>query len=73
MKADSSTVTATQLARMIDHTLLKPNATADQVRQLCAEAREFSFATVCVNPAWVPLCAELLAGSPVKVLSLIHI
>ena len=62
---------ASDMAGMIDHTLLKPNGTEEQIRQLCAEAREFSFATVCVNPAWVPLSAELLAGSPVKVCTVI--
>ena len=59
------------MASKIDHTLLKPQATEDQFRQLCAEARQFSFATVCVNPAWVPLCASLLRGSPVKVCTVI--
>ena len=59
------------MAGMIDHTILKPNATQDQIRQLCAEAREFGFATVCVNPAWVPLCAQLLQGSPVKVCTVV--
>lgn len=62
---------ASDMARMIDHTLLKPNGTEEQIRQLCAEAREFSFATVCVNPAWVPLCAQLLRGAPVKVCTVI--
>jgi deoxyribose-phosphate aldolase len=51
------------VARRIDHTLLKPEATRAQIEQLCAEAREHGFATVCVNPAWVPLCARLLRGS----------
>lgn len=59
------------MAGMIDHTLLKPQGTEDQIRQLCAEARQFSFATVCVNPTWVPLCADLLRGSPVKVCTVI--
>ncbi len=59
------------MASKIDHTLLKPHATEDQFRQLCAEARQFNFATVCVNPAWVPLCARLLRGSPVKVCTVI--
>ncbi len=59
------------MASMIDHTLLKPTATEEQIRQLCAEARQFSFATVCVNPAWVALCAQLLRGSPVKVCTVI--
>lgn len=58
-------------AGLIDHTLLKPTATADQVRQLCAEAREHAFAAVCVNPVWVALCAELLAGSRVQVCTVV--
>ena len=62
---------AAAMASMIDHTLLKAQATEDQFRQLCAEARQFSFATVCVNPAWVPLCAQLLRGSPVGVCTVI--
>jgi deoxyribose-phosphate aldolase len=53
------------LARYIDHTLLKPNATEEQIRTLCAEALEFNFRSVCINPTWVPLAAELLRGSEV--------
>jgi len=53
------------LARYIDHTLLKPNATEGQIRTLCAEALEFNFRSVCVNPTWVPLAAQLLRGSEV--------
>jgi deoxyribose-phosphate aldolase len=68
---DQKANSAADMASKIDHTLLKPQATEDQFRQLCAEARQFSFATVCVNPAWVPLCAQLLAGSPVKVCTVI--
>ena len=59
------------LAGMIDHTLLKPDATPDQIAQLCFEARKHGFASVCVNPGWVPLCAQLLQGSPVKVCTVI--
>ncbi len=55
------------LAKMIDHTLLKPDATQDQIAQLCFEARKYGFASVCINPTWVELCAKLLEGSPVKV------
>ena len=55
------------IAALIDHTLLKPEATEAAVRQLCAEAREYGFATVCVNPVWVPVAAGELAGSSVKV------
>jgi deoxyribose-phosphate aldolase len=53
------------LARYIDHTLLKPNSTEEQVRSLCSEALEYNFRSVCVNPMWVKLAAELLRGSEV--------
>jgi len=58
-------------AQYIDHTLLKPDATHDQVTQLCKEAHEYKFASVCVNPTNVKLCADLLKDSPVKVCSVI--
>ncbi len=50
---------------MIDHTLLKPDATQDEIAQLCYEARKYGFASVCVNPSYVKLCADLLKGSEV--------
>lgn len=59
------------LASFIDHTLLKPEATDAQVIQLCEEARKHSFASVCVNPAFVPLAAKMLSGSPVMVCTVI--
>lgn len=59
------------LARMIDHTLLKPDATADMIAQLCFEARKYHFASVCVNPTHVKLCADLLRGTDVKVCTVI--
>jgi deoxyribose-phosphate aldolase len=59
------------VAKYIDHTLLKPEATREQVTQLCFEARKYDFASVCVNPTQVKLCADLLRGSPVKVCSVI--
>ncbi len=59
------------LAKMIDHTLLKPEATQDQIAQLCFEARKYGFASVCINPTWVSLCAQLLQGSSVKVCTVI--
>ena len=59
------------VARLIDHTILKPDATAAEVRRVCAEAKKYSFASVCVNPCWVPLVAAELAGTPVKVCSVI--
>lgn len=58
---------AQDLASLIDHTLLKQDATEDQIRKVCQEAREYKFASVCVNPSYVPLVAELLRGSGVKV------
>jgi deoxyribose-phosphate aldolase len=59
------------LARMIDHTLLKPEATPGEVQKLCEEARKFTFASVCINAGYVPLCARLLRGSPVRVCTVI--
>jgi deoxyribose-phosphate aldolase len=59
------------IATMIDHTLLKPDATAQQIEELCREAAQFKFATVCVNPTWVALCARLLRGSGVGVCSVV--
>lgn len=55
------------IASMIDHTLLKPEATPAQVERLCAEAAEYHFASVCVNPVYIPLAARLLKGTGVKV------
>lgn len=55
------------VASLIDHTLLKPDATAAQIRELCEEALGFQFASACVNPCFVPVVAELLRGSSVKV------
>ncbi len=60
-----------KLASMIDHTLLKPDATQEQIAQLCFEARKYGFASVCVNPTWVSLCSQLLEGSSVKVCTVI--
>lgn len=60
-----------RVAGMIDHTLLKPDATEEQIRKLCEEAKQFGFASVCVNPSQVPLAAELLRGSSVKVCTVI--
>ncbi|MGE0392234.1 MAG: deoxyribose-phosphate aldolase [Vicinamibacterales bacterium] len=56
---------------MIDHTLLKPDASLAEVETLCREAAQFHFATVCVNPTWVATCARLLRGTPVKVTSVV--
>jgi deoxyribose-phosphate aldolase len=60
-----------QLSHMIDHTLLKPEATQDQIAQLCFEARKYGFASVCVNPTNVKLCASLLQGTAVDICTVI--
>lgn len=59
------------IAKMIDHTVLKPQTTRADVEKLCAEAAQYGFASVCVNPCWVSLCAELLQGTAVKVCTVI--
>ncbi|KGR87725.1 deoxyribose-phosphate aldolase [Lysinibacillus boronitolerans] len=58
-------------ARMIDHTLLKAEATKEQIEKLCAEAKQFNFASVCVNPTWVKRSSELLQGTDVLVCTVI--
>ena len=60
-----------EVAGVIDHTLLKPDATANDIERLCREAAEFRFATVCVNPTWVAFCARLLRGTGVGVCSVV--
>jgi deoxyribose-phosphate aldolase len=59
------------VAHLIDHTLLKPDATRKEIEELCKEAATFAFAAVCVNPTWVPLAASLLQGSHVAVCSVV--
>jgi len=59
------------VARLIDHTLLRPDATPGDIRKICAEARKYGFASVCVNPYWVPLVTVELAGSPVRVCTVV--
>jgi deoxyribose-phosphate aldolase len=59
------------IAAKIDHTLLKPDATPDEIRKLCNEAAKFKFASVCVNPCYVSLCNSLLNGTGVKVCTVI--
>ncbi len=59
------------IARMIDHTLLKPDATREELDQLCKEAVQYGFATVCVNSANIPYVARLLQGTPVKPIAVV--
>jgi deoxyribose-phosphate aldolase len=63
--------TTSGVAAMIDHTLLKPDATRGEIEALCREAAEYKFASVCVNPTWVSTCARLLGGTAVKVCTVI--
>jgi deoxyribose-phosphate aldolase len=77
--AGASRVTASEkltridptIAALIDHTILKPEATRADVVKICREAREYQFASVCVNPYWVPVVKAELAGSTVKVCSVV--
>ncbi|NHC39387.1 deoxyribose-phosphate aldolase [Bacillus sp. MM2020_1] len=64
-------MSTTNIAAMIDHTLLKPEATRQQIESLCQEAKEYKFASVCVNPTWVSTAKELLQGSGVMVCTVI--
>jgi deoxyribose-phosphate aldolase len=59
------------IANLIDHTLLRPDATPEQIAQLCYEARQYGFAAVCINPSYVRLAAQILRGSPVAVCSVV--
>ena len=68
---EHSGVLDSRAASVIDHTLLRPEATREQILKLCEEARRFCFASVCVNPAWVPVCAQLLQGTAVKVCTVV--
>ena len=60
-----------ELASIIDHTLLKPDATEDQIIKICSEAKEYSFASVCINPCYVRLAAKELKDTKVKVCTVI--
>jgi deoxyribose-phosphate aldolase len=61
----------TSLARVIDHTLLKPEATLAEIERLCGEAKTYGFASVCVNPSYVARCSQLLHGSGINVCTVI--
>lgn len=71
MSLSTSLDSAQSIASLIDHTLLKPEATRQEIAQLCLEAREFGFASVCVNPFWVPFAIEKLSGAGVRVSTVI--
>lgn len=65
--SDQIKISAEDLAGMIDHTLLKPDATPEEIEQICKEAVEYKFASVCVNPGYVSLAKEKVKDSSVKV------
>ncbi len=60
-----------ELAKWIDHTLLKPDTTEDQIKKICEEAIQYNFASVCINPSWVPLAYKMLRGHSSKVCTVI--
>ena len=60
-----------KMSKLIDHTLLKPQSVEEQIKVLCDEAKQYDFASVCVNPYWVSYCAKALAGTDVKVCTVI--
>lgn len=64
-------MTPQEIARFIDHTLLKPDAVEADIRRLCQEAKEFGFYAVCVNSNYVSLCVQELKGTPIKVASVV--
>lgn len=55
------------IAQMIDHSLLKPDATKEEIRKLCEEGKKYGFVSVCINPVWVNFCSDLLKGSSVRI------
>ena len=67
----NSLITGSQIGRMIDHTLLKPDSTKEQIINLCKEAVEYKFATVCVNPYWVSTAAKELEGTKVGITTVV--
>ena len=68
---DTKTYTQQEMASYIDHTLLQPDASRDDILQICREAVKYRFASVCVNPSWIPLVSKQLKGTEVKTCSVI--
>ena len=69
--SDTLTGIDPSIAALIDHTLLRADATRDDIIKVCREARKYNFASVCINPYWVPLVAAELTGCPVKVCTVV--
>lgn len=70
-KPENIEIRKTELAKMIDHTLLKPEATYNEIENLCKEAIQYNFFSVCVNPIFVKFAKEILKGSVVKIASVV--
>ena len=68
---DPAQLTPSRLAALIDHTILKPEASQEQIDRLCTEALTWQFATVCVNSSWIDYCAAVLRHSPVRVCAVV--
>src|SRR5205814_577090 len=64
-------ITPDQVVKLIDHTLLKPKATTEEIVKLCEETKQFGFYSVCVNPTWVAKARQLLRGTNVKVCAVV--
>ncbi|MDH3504502.1 MAG: deoxyribose-phosphate aldolase [Nitrospirota bacterium] len=64
-------MTRAEFTKLIDHTALKPETTKDEIRRVCEEACTFGFGAVCVSPLWIPLATRCLAGSPVRIATVI--
>lgn len=60
-------ITKEQLAKLIEHTLLRPDATKDSIIRLCEEAKNYNFWSVCVNPTYISLASDILRGTDVKI------
>jgi deoxyribose-phosphate aldolase len=70
-RAEMAVISSSSLASVIDHTLLKPEATPEQVQKLCEEAAQYRFASVCVNPIYVPQAFQALNRTPVKICAVV--
>jgi deoxyribose-phosphate aldolase len=68
---EKKTYSNAEIAAIIDHTILRADAVSEEIRTLCNEAVQYGFASVCVNPFYVPLCSEILKGSKIKVCTVI--
>ena len=68
---NAESLNSESIAALIDHTLLKPDTQQEAILKLCEEAKQFSFASVCVNPTWVPLCVEMLEDTAISICTVV--